>query len=184
MLAFVTGTALRGSTGSKRSTCEGDLARVCGAHRRLTSPLCGEPLTCGRHGPPPPRARRGLARSSRAPVAVARHRREVQQHREPRRALDEGADRRTPEPEDEIPLPVPRNRAVICLSRALADHHLQGDEGLALPARARHGSGGGVYLWESREAAERMYTADWKKMIADRYGTAPQITYFETPGDR
>ena len=26
-----------------------------------------------------------------------------------------------------------------------------------------------------------MYTADWKKMIADRYGAAPQITYFETP---
>ena len=43
------------------------------------------------------------------------------------------------------------------------------------------GSGGGVYLWESREAVERMYTADWKKMIADHYGTPPQITYFETP---
>jgi len=26
-----------------------------------------------------------------------------------------------------------------------------------------------------------MYTADWKKMIADRSGTAPQSTYFETP---
>ena len=43
------------------------------------------------------------------------------------------------------------------------------------------GTGGGVYLWESREAAERMYTDEWKKMIADRYGTPPQITYFETP---
>src|SRR5918998_1548402 len=71
------------------------------------------------------------------PVAVALHRREVQQHREPCRALDEGADRRTPEPKDEIPLPVPRNRAVLCLRRALADHHLRSDEGLALAARAR-----------------------------------------------
>ena len=35
-------------------------------------------------------------------------------------------------------------------------------------------------IW-SREAADRMYTADWKKMIADRSGTAPQSTYFETP---
>src|SRR5918911_935385 len=26
------------------------------------------------------------------------------------------------------------------------------------------GTGGGVYLWESREAAERMYTTEWKKM--------------------
>ena len=42
-------------------------------------------------------------------------------------------------------------------------------------------TGGGCYLWESREAAERVYTADWRKMIADRYGSAPEITFFETP---
>lgn len=42
-------------------------------------------------------------------------------------------------------------------------------------------SGGGVYLWESREAAERVYSDDWKKMIAERYGAPPQIAYFETP---
>src|SRR5215213_411384 len=71
------------------------------------------------------------------PVAVALHRREVPQHREPGRALDEGADRRTPEPKDEIPLPVPRNRAVLCLRRALADHHLRSDKGLALAAPGR-----------------------------------------------
>ena len=44
-----------------------------------------------------------------------------------------------------------------------------------------HGTGGGVYLWDSREAAERMYTPEWNKMIADRYGSPPQISYFETP---
>ncbi|MDX2158296.1 MAG: monooxygenase [Hyphomicrobiaceae bacterium] len=42
-------------------------------------------------------------------------------------------------------------------------------------------TGGGVYLWESREAAEKVYNADWKKMIADRYGAAPDISYFESP---
>jgi hypothetical protein len=42
-------------------------------------------------------------------------------------------------------------------------------------------SGGGCYLWESREAAERVYTAEWRQMIADRYGTAPEISFFETP---
>jgi hypothetical protein len=41
--------------------------------------------------------------------------------------------------------------------------------------------GGGVYLWESREAAERMYSDAWKKMIAERYGAPPEITYYETP---
>lgn len=43
------------------------------------------------------------------------------------------------------------------------------------------GIGGGVYLWESRAAAGRVYTAEWKKMIADRYGAEPEITYFDTP---
>jgi hypothetical protein len=43
------------------------------------------------------------------------------------------------------------------------------------------GTGGGAYLWETRQAAERMYTTEWKKMIADRYGSPPQISYFETP---
>jgi hypothetical protein len=42
-------------------------------------------------------------------------------------------------------------------------------------------TGGGVYLWESREAADRMYSEGWRKMIAERYGVAPDITYYETP---
>lgn len=42
-------------------------------------------------------------------------------------------------------------------------------------------TGGGCYLWESREAAERVYNAEWKKMIADRYGAPPEISYFESP---
>lgn len=42
-------------------------------------------------------------------------------------------------------------------------------------------TGGGVYLWESREAAEKVYNADWQKMIAERYGAPPEIMYFESP---
>ena len=42
-------------------------------------------------------------------------------------------------------------------------------------------TGGGVYLWESQEAAEKVYNADWKKMITERYGAAPEIMYFESP---
>lgn len=42
-------------------------------------------------------------------------------------------------------------------------------------------TGGGCYLWKSRADADRVYTADWKKMIAERYGAAPEISYFETP---
>jgi hypothetical protein len=41
--------------------------------------------------------------------------------------------------------------------------------------------GGGVYLWQSKEAAEKMYSAAWKKMITERCGTAPEISYYDTP---
>ena len=38
-------------------------------------------------------------------------------------------------------------------------------------------TGGGCYLWESREAAERVYNAEWRKMITDRYGSPrPEIS--------
>lgn len=42
-------------------------------------------------------------------------------------------------------------------------------------------TGGGCYLWESREAAEKFYNAEWRKFITDRYGSAPKLSYFETP---
>lgn len=42
-------------------------------------------------------------------------------------------------------------------------------------------TGGGVYLWENREAAETMYSETWRRQIAERFGAAPQIEYFDTP---
>lgn len=42
-------------------------------------------------------------------------------------------------------------------------------------------TGGGCYLWKSRADAERVYTPEWKAMITERYGAAPEITYFESP---
>jgi hypothetical protein len=39
---------------------------------------------------------------------------------------------------------------------------------------------GGIYLWETQEAAERFYAGDWLVGIRARYGTEPRITYFET----
>ncbi len=43
------------------------------------------------------------------------------------------------------------------------------------------GAFGGAYLWESREAAEQLYTADWHRYIKDTYGSEPSITYFQSP---
>src|ERR1700744_274880 len=39
---------------------------------------------------------------------------------------------------------------------------------------------GGVYLWESRQAAEAFYSGPWRDGIIDRYGAPPRIMYFET----
>ena len=39
---------------------------------------------------------------------------------------------------------------------------------------------GGVYMWESQEAAERFYSGAWLAGIRSRYGAEPKISYFET----
>ena len=41
--------------------------------------------------------------------------------------------------------------------------------------------GGGVYLWDSREAADRQYSETWQNMIADKFGEPPEINYYDTP---
>jgi hypothetical protein len=43
------------------------------------------------------------------------------------------------------------------------------------------GKGGGIYLWESREAAERFYTPEWREMIAKKYKGAGDIEWLENP---
>ena len=40
---------------------------------------------------------------------------------------------------------------------------------------------GGVYLWKSRQAAEQLYSDDWKAFIKKKYGTKPSVTYFDSP---
>jgi hypothetical protein len=40
---------------------------------------------------------------------------------------------------------------------------------------------GGIYLWKSKADAEACYTDDWKKMVAEKYGAAPQILYASVP---
>jgi len=40
---------------------------------------------------------------------------------------------------------------------------------------------GGVYLWNSRAEAERMYNGEWRAFIRERYGAEPTVTYFDSP---
>ena len=40
---------------------------------------------------------------------------------------------------------------------------------------------GGIYLWESRKAAEELHTDEWEEFIVQKYGTKPSVTYFNSP---
>ncbi len=40
---------------------------------------------------------------------------------------------------------------------------------------------GGVYLWASRAAAERLHNDTWRAFVRGKYGSDPQLTFFETP---
>ena len=40
---------------------------------------------------------------------------------------------------------------------------------------------GGVYLWETRAAAEAVYNGEWKARVKQLYGSEPKISWFDTP---
>ena len=40
---------------------------------------------------------------------------------------------------------------------------------------------GGIYVWETRADAERVYTAEWKKLVESKYGHPPEIEYLHSP---
>ena len=42
-------------------------------------------------------------------------------------------------------------------------------------------SAGGVYLWESRAAAEAVYTDAWRAFVTEKYGAPPQVAYLASP---
>jgi hypothetical protein len=40
---------------------------------------------------------------------------------------------------------------------------------------------GGIYVWQSRADADRLYTADWKSFVQGKYGAPPVIEYLHSP---
>ncbi len=46
---------------------------------------------------------------------------------------------------------------------------------------ADEGKGGGVYLWESREAAEACYAGVWRENFIKAFDVDPTIVYYDTP---
>ena len=40
---------------------------------------------------------------------------------------------------------------------------------------------GGVYLWETRTDADKLFNAEWRDFIVEKYGVEPEVSYFSTP---
>ena len=40
---------------------------------------------------------------------------------------------------------------------------------------------GGIYLWETRAAAERVYNGEWRERVEKLYGVKPTIAWFDSP---
>ena len=45
----------------------------------------------------------------------------------------------------------------------------------------QEGVGGGVYLWESRGAAEAAYSDEWKAYMTEKYNHSPKLVFYEAP---
>ena len=45
----------------------------------------------------------------------------------------------------------------------------------------KSGTGGGVYLWKERAAAEKWHGEAFRKRVKELYGSEPSSQFFETP---
>jgi len=51
-------------------------------------------------------------------------------------------------------------------------YYIRSDDGLRV---------GGLYFWESRRHARETYSDAWRAMVTEKYGAAPEISYFDAP---
>ena len=42
------------------------------------------------------------------------------------------------------------------------------------------GGSGGVYIWESKEAADAWYTPEWSARLEATYGAKPSVIFYDT----
>ena len=45
----------------------------------------------------------------------------------------------------------------------------------------REGIGGGAYLWESREAADRAFSPEWRAYMTEKYDHPPEVEFYDSP---
>lgn len=81
-----------------------------------------------------------------------------------------------------LPKPITRDQArEIFLSTAPKYQDLQGLIRKYYILSQDGATAGGVYLWNSKEDANRLYTEEWKSFVREKYGADALLTYFEAP---
>ena len=81
-----------------------------------------------------------------------------------------------------VQIPIPGKRTK---EQAIAGAKITAPQYLGMPGLIRKDylssdeSAGGVYLWETREAAEAWYNDDWWPMMEERYGVRPTLTLYD-----
>jgi hypothetical protein len=56
------------------------------------------------------------------------------------------------------------------LSGLVRKHYLLSEDGL---------TAGAVYVWESRAEAEKLYSNEWRRLVAEKYGSEPSVSFFD-----
>jgi len=81
-----------------------------------------------------------------------------------------------------LPQPITREKAGEAFARSAPKY--QGVQGLIrkyFVLSPDGGTAGGMYLWQSRADADRLYTEEWYESIREKYGARPTVTFFESP---
>ena len=84
--------------------------------------------------------------------------------------------------EFKLPQPIPSSKAKeIFLSTAEKYKGLPGLIRKYYFVTTDGAAAGGVYLWKTKEDADRLYTDEWKAFVRGKYGSEPTLRYLETP---
>jgi hypothetical protein len=82
----------------------------------------------------------------------------------------------------QIPMPKrPREAAIAAQTKSAPTFRALGAQGLLRKDYLNgEAGGGGIYYWESREAAEAWYTPEWLAKAEQTFGARPIVTYYES----
>ena len=74
----------------------------------------------------------------------------------------------------------PRDAAVAAAAKSAPTYTALGAKGLLKKYYLNgEAGGGGVYLWDSEQAARAWYTPEWEARMEAAFGARPRVTYYD-----